>query len=134
MAFNKRVWKDRISEYPNRRTINDGNVTKQVTVGRDEGSVTEAGDAFNASNMNDLEDRIEAAFISGDLWNDFTGTLTAGQTSITFSDASIRETSTIDYYTDYFSINPVGVVATDGSVTLTFEPQEVDLGVKVRVS
>ena len=134
MAFNKRVWKDRISEYPNRRTINDGNVTKQVTVGRDEGSVTEAGDAFNASNMNDLEDRIEAAFISGDLWNDFTGTLTAGQTSITFSDASIRETSTIDYYTDYFSINPVGVVATDGSVTLTFEAQEVDLGVKVRVS
>lgn len=59
MAFNKRVWKDRISEYPNRRTINDGNVTKQVTVGRDEGSVTEAGDAFNASNMNDLEQRIE---------------------------------------------------------------------------
>lgn len=134
MAFNKRVWKDRISEYPNRRTINDGNVTKRVTVGRDEGSVTEAGDAFNASNMNDLEDRIEAAFISGDLWNDFTGTLTAGQTSITFSDASIRETSTIDYYTDYFSINPVGVVATNGSVTLTFEAQEVDLGVKVRVS
>ena len=134
MAFNKRVWKDRISEYPNRRTINDGNVTKQVTVGRDEGSVTEAGDAFNASNMNDLEDRIEAAFISGDLWNDFTGTLTAGQTSITFSDASIRETSTIDYYTDYFSINPVGVVATNGSVKLTFEPQEIDLGVKVRVS
>ena len=134
MAFVKRVWKDRISEYPNRRTINDGNVTKQVTVGRDEGSITEAGTAFNASNMNDLEDRIEAAFKSGDLWNDFTGTLTAGQTSITFSDASIRETSTIDYYTDYFSINPVGVVATDGSVTLTFEPQEVDLGVKVRVS
>lgn len=134
MAFVKRVWKDRISEYPNRRTINDGNVTKQVTVGRDEGSITEAGTAFNASNMNDLEDRIEAAFISGDLWNDFTGTLTAGQTSITFSDASIRETSTIDYYTDYFSINPVGVVATDGSVTLTFEPQDIDLGVKVRVS
>lgn len=134
MAFVKRVWKDRISEYPNRRTINDGNVTKQVTVGRDEGSVTEEGDAFSASNMNDLEDRIEAAFISGDLWNDFTGTLTAGQTSITFSDASIRETSTVDYYTDYFSINPVGVVATDGSVTLTFEAQEIDLGVKVRVS
>lgn len=134
MAFVKRVWKDRISEYPNRRTINDGYVTKQVTVGRDEGSVTEAGDAFNASNMNDLEDRIEAAFIGGDLWNDFTGTLTAGQTSITFSDASITETSTIDYYTDYFSINPVGVVATDGSVTLTFEPQDIDLGVKVRVS
>ena len=60
MAFVKRTWKDRISEFPNRRTINDGNVTKQVTVGRDEGNITEAGDPFNASNMNDLEDRIES--------------------------------------------------------------------------
>lgn len=59
MAFVKRTWKDRISEYPNRRTINDGYVTKQVTVGRDEGNITEAGDNFNASNMNDLEQRIE---------------------------------------------------------------------------
>ena len=64
MAFVKKTWKDRISEYPNRRTINDGYVTKQVTVARDEGTVTEAGDAFNASNMNDLENRIENA-ISG---------------------------------------------------------------------
>jgi hypothetical protein len=61
MAFVKRTWKDRISEYPNRRTINDGYVTKRVTVGRDEGNITEAGDSFNASNMNDLEDRIEKA-------------------------------------------------------------------------
>jgi hypothetical protein len=60
MAFVKRTWKDRISQFPNRRTINDGFVTKQVTVGRDEGNITEAGDSFNASNMNDLEDRIES--------------------------------------------------------------------------
>jgi len=61
MAFVKKTWKDRISQYPNRRTINDGYVTKRVTVGRDEGNITEAGDPFNASNMNDLEDRIEEA-------------------------------------------------------------------------
>ena len=65
MSFVKRTWKDRVSEYPNRRTINDGYTTKQVTVGRDEGSVTEEGDAFNAANMNDLEDRIYAAVESG---------------------------------------------------------------------
>lgn len=65
MAFIKRLWKDRISEFPNRRTINDGNVTKQVTVGRDEGAITEEGDSFDASNMNDLEQRIEDAY--GDL-------------------------------------------------------------------
>lgn len=134
MSFVKKTWKDRISEYPNRRTINDGYVTKQVTVGRDEGTITEAGDAFNAETMNDLEDRIEAGFISGDLWNDITGTLTAGETSITLTDDSITEESTIDYYTDYFGINPVDVYATTGSVTLTFEAQEVDIGVKARVS
>ena len=61
MAFVKKTWKDRISQYPNRRTINDGYVTKRVTVGRDEGNITEEGDPFNASNMNDLEQRIEDA-------------------------------------------------------------------------
>lgn len=62
MAFIKKIWKDRISQFPNRRTINDGYVTKQVTVGRDEGTITEQGDAFDASNMNDLEQRIEDAY------------------------------------------------------------------------
>ena len=66
MAFVKKTWKDRISQYPNRRTITDENgVTKPVTVGRDEGEVTQEGDAFSASNMNDLEVRIESAFASG---------------------------------------------------------------------
>ena len=69
MAFAKKTWKDRVSQYPNRRTINDGVVTKQVTVGRDEGTTTEAGDAFDATNMNDLEDRIDAGF-SGVVTND----------------------------------------------------------------
>ena len=62
MAFIKKLWKDRISQFPNRRTINDGSVTKQVTVGRDEGTITEPGDSFDASNMNDLEQRIEDAY------------------------------------------------------------------------
>ena len=61
MAFVKKTWEDRISEYPNRRTINDGNTTTQVTVGRDEGVITQAGDAFDATNMNNLEERIADA-------------------------------------------------------------------------
>ncbi len=67
-------------------------------------------------------------------FTDLIGTLTAGNTSITFSDASVTPTSTIDYYTDYFGVNPVGVSVRTGSVTLTFEAQDIDLGVKVRVS
>lgn len=62
MAFIKKLWKDRISEFPNRRTINDGHTVKQATIGRDEGIVTEEGDDFSAQNMNDLEQRIEDCF------------------------------------------------------------------------
>ena len=65
MAFVKKTWKDRISDFPNRRIINDGIKSTTVTVSRNEGTVTEAGDSFNAANMNDLEDRIEQAISEG---------------------------------------------------------------------
>ena len=67
-------------------------------------------------------------------FTDLIGTLTAGNTSITFSDASITSNSTIDYYTNYFGINPVGVNVSNGRVVLTFEEQDIDISVKVRVS
>lgn len=173
MAFVRRVWNDRISEYPNRRTINDGVTTKLVTVGRDEGNITIQGDAFNSTNMNDLERRIEEAFddtsedkltelddvnisnpINGQFlkydsasqkwinatgggatpWTDITGTLTAGQTSLTLSNEAIATSSTIDVYTDTYGVNPTAISVENGSVTLTFDEQAADLGVKVRVS
>lgn len=63
MGFTKKTWKNRIAEYINRRliTMEDGS-TELVTVARDEGTISQEGDAFNAANMNDLEDRIEAEF------------------------------------------------------------------------
>ena len=73
MTFVKKVWKDRQVQYPNRRTINDGYTTKVVTVGRDEGTITEVGDSFNATNMNDLENRILAACGGGGGGGGFSG-------------------------------------------------------------
>ena len=67
-------------------------------------------------------------------WTDVTGTLTAGSTSLTLSDASITTSSTIDVYTDVFGVNPTNVVVATGSVTLTFSAQGSNIGVKVRVS
>lgn len=63
MGFTKKTWKNRIAEYINRRliTMEDGSASL-VTVARDEGTISQEGDAFNAANMNDLEDRIEAGF------------------------------------------------------------------------
>lgn len=59
-----------------------------------------------------------------------TGTLTAGNTSITFSDASITATSLIEVYNDA-GIGWESISATTGSVTITFEAQSSDLAVEV---
>jgi hypothetical protein len=61
MFFSVKKWIDRFSEYPNRRKITktDG-TTEQVTVTRDEGTVSREGDKFNASTMNELESRISS--------------------------------------------------------------------------
>lgn len=70
----------------------------------------------------------------GASWTDVIGTLPAGETSITLSNAAITTDSTIDYYTNVFGVNPTNVSVANGSVTLTFDSQASDLGVKVRVS
>lgn len=65
MAFVKKTWKDTIAQYPNRRTITDVSNTASVTtveVVRAIGTVSQEGDAWNASNMNDMETRIFNAF------------------------------------------------------------------------
>ena len=58
------------------------------------------------------------------------GTLTAGSASITLSDASITASSMIDVYTDT-GIGYESITAATGSVTITFEEQAADMGVKV---
>ena len=67
-------------------------------------------------------------------YTEVSGTLTAGQTSITLSDEDIETTSTIDIYTDTFGIQPTNAVVTSGQIVLTFLAQASDLSVKVRVS
>lgn len=66
MAFNKKTWKDRVSEQPQRRILTnvDNNEEMTVDVTRFEGIVVQEGDAFSANNMNDLENRIKATFDS----------------------------------------------------------------------
>lgn len=90
MAFVKKTWKSRLSEHPNRRILTDeNNVQTRVTVTRDEGQVTQQGDAFSATNMNDLENRIEAG-ING-ISNYAQATLYAGQSTVTFTEDWITD-------------------------------------------
>lgn len=62
--FSKKVWKDFIAEYPNRRKIK--NVATQeeqvVEVQLDVGTIQENGDKWAMTPMNDLENRIDQAF------------------------------------------------------------------------
>lgn len=62
-AWAKKVWKDRKTEYPTRRTLTKTDGSQEiVTVERKEGNISQEGDAFSAANMNDLEERIDAGF------------------------------------------------------------------------
>lgn len=130
MGFVKKTWKDRITEYPTRRTLTKSDGSSEiVTVARNEGTVSQEGDAFSAANMNDLEQRIADAqpvILSG--------TLAAGQTSLTLSDSAITTDSTFDFYTSVYGVNPTAVTSISGSITLEFDSQETDMAVEVRVS
>lgn len=63
MAFEKKTWTDRISEYITRRKLTNVSTGTEeiVDVERYEGEISQNGDAFSAANMNDLEDRIDEA-------------------------------------------------------------------------
>jgi len=66
-------------------------------------------------------------------YTDVTGTLTAGSTSITLSDNSITSSSTIEVFND-LDIPYNSKSVSTGSITLTFDAQQSDMSVKVRVS
>jgi hypothetical protein len=60
-----------------------------------------------------------------------TSTLTAGQTTLTFTDSSITANSTVDVYTSVYGVSPTEITSGTGSLTLTFDSQDSDLSVKV---
>ncbi len=63
MSFNRKVWTNRMTEYPNRRRLTREDGTSElVTVAREEGKVSKEGDPFSEETMNDLEQRINDGF------------------------------------------------------------------------
>ena len=86
--------------------------------------------AYNFNGLNTTSKNIVGS-INEVKGKEVTGTLTAGSTSITLQDAAITTTSTIDIYTDVFGISPESVAVATGEITITFEAQAADLGVKV---
>lgn len=62
-----------------------------------------------------------------------TGTLEAGETTITFENAGITDSKMIDIFTDVFGVNPTNASVSGNVLTLTFDSRDSDLGVKVRI-
>lgn len=60
------------------------------------------------------------------------GTLTAGATSLTLSDASITTNSTIDIYVNdaFYGVMPLTIAVSTGLLTMTFIAQSADMAVK----
>ncbi|WP_085832851.1 hypothetical protein [Clostridium merdae] len=62
MTYQIKVWKNRLSEFPNRRRFETTGIENTYDVMRAEGNVTEIGNAFDETEMNDLEGRIADGF------------------------------------------------------------------------
>ena len=71
---------------------------------------------------------------SGADYTEIIGTLDAGDTELILQDAAITTTATYDFFTDTFGVSPTEVEVETGQLTLTFDEQEADVSVKVRVS
>ena len=67
-------------------------------------------------------------------YKELQGTLTAGQTSITFTDSVINSNRVIDYFPSIYGVAPTSITVSTGSVVFTFNEQENDMILKVRIS
>ena len=122
-----------IETLPSPSDSNKGFVYIVITDGTYAGQSASAGDMF-------ISNATEWVLVpSGD---DSTSvlmsqTLTAGQTSLTFTNAAITADSAFSYWTSIqegaFGISPTNAVASTGSLVLTFPAQATDMIVKVEV-
>lgn len=94
-----------------------------------------AGATYAHNNLDTVADTLVGAVneVNGKFGVALTGTLTAGNTTLTLSNAAILTTSTIDIYTDTWGVNPTDVTVSAGSIVLTFDEQENNVAVKVVV-
>lgn len=82
--------------------------------------------AFKTEVQNDV------SAINTRLGKELTGTLTAGSTTLTFTDASITTNTIVDnVLASVRGIKYDNIEVSEGALTLTFEPQATDISIKV---
>lgn len=65
---------------------------------------------------------------------EITGTLIAGQTTLIFNNAKITTSSTFNVFTDPYGAILNDITATNGKLILSFEEQQSNVAVKVRIT
>lgn len=89
---------------------------------------SQVGDSFGGADVNAITTVVNRVGFT-----EVFGVLTAGETEVVLSDASITEDSTVEPFASVYNVNPSDMVVANGSVTLTFDAMETDMNVKVRV-
>lgn len=95
--------------------------------------ITATGTKIAEIIINNVQTDVYAPTSGGAGYTEATATLAAGATTVTIQNAAITTSSTLDFYTDVFGVNPTNVAVSAGEVTLTFEAQQSAVGVKVRI-
>ena len=115
MAFSKKKWSDRSVQYANRKIFTPTGNANEYDVTRNEGTVFSEGYRFNATNMNDLENRIGTEFgLKQDkAWTQLTSVTGTGSITIplTFNEMHIsvqNATTAVNYV---FHLLPIDIVA-----------------------
>lgn len=129
MGFVKKTWKDRLVEYAGRRKLTNvaTGATQTVDVTRAEGTESQAGDMFNATNMNDLESRTYNAF--NEMVKTYTNVSVAASAWSIYTASLTNEAAIIaEGYTYKADITLSGITA-DHATKVCFAPAEVQDGV-----
>ena len=108
-------------------TLQSTSSTQGAAITQNTNNITTAN-----NNISALDTRVTSLEQAGSGATVVTGTLTAGQTSVTLSNAAITAASYVDVYTDG-GVPYVSAVQNVGSVVLTFEEQVADLAVAIVV-
>ena len=117
MAYSNKTWVNRQTEYPTRRLLTATGTANVYDVSREEGIITAAGDAFSATNMNDLESRVSDALdeITGSFTHSLTTTVHAltGTFPVSSGITTMQFNPTADYTSgDTFTVNGTAYTAT----------------------
>lgn len=122
-----------IESLPTASSSNEGYVYIVITDGTYAGTSAKAGDTFVSDGSSWV--LVPSGDDAGGVM--MSATLTAGQTSLTFTNDAITADSAFSYWTSIkegaFGISPTDATATTGQLVLTFPAQATDMIVKVEV-